>query len=76
MAEASASEVKGDESAPGQEKSSTGWRGRYAGSAAEDFFKRLGALDFGNWILIFGHTPSHHLAHHPAVEQLGQSAGR
>jgi membrane protein len=56
MADAYASEVKNDERAPRQEKISTTWRSRYAGSAAEDLFKRLGALDFGNWILVFGAT--------------------
>lgn len=56
VADASASEVKDDKRAPRQEGTSIGWRSRYAGSAAEDLFKRLGALDFGNWILIFGAT--------------------
>jgi hypothetical protein len=56
MAEAHTSEVKDDQRSPKQGKISTAWRRRYAGSAAEDLFKRLGALDFGNWILIFGAT--------------------
>jgi membrane protein len=54
MADAYASEAKIDEGAPRQGKVSTAWWSRYNGSAAEDLFKRLGALDFGNWILIFG----------------------
>jgi len=53
VAEASAGEVKDANRAPRQEKVST-WRSRYTGSATEDLFKRLGALDFANWILIFG----------------------
>jgi len=30
------------------------WRRRYQGSAVQDFFGTLGALDFGNQILLFG----------------------
>jgi membrane protein len=32
----------------------TGWRGRYQGSFAHDFVKALGAVDFGDQIIIFG----------------------
>jgi hypothetical protein len=31
-----------------------GWRARYQGSFAQDFVKSLGAVDFGNQIIIFG----------------------
>lgn len=30
------------------------WRDRYGGSAAQDFFKGLGEVEFGNWIILFG----------------------
>jgi membrane protein len=56
MAEAYSSEVKDDGRAPKQGKISGGWRSRYEGSVAQELFKRLGALDFGNWILMFGAT--------------------
>jgi membrane protein len=56
MAEAYASPVEGKEGQSRQGRLPTGWQSRYQGSAAEDLFKRLGALDFGNWILIFGAT--------------------
>ncbi len=30
------------------------WRRRYEGSAAQEFFGHLGALNFGNQVLLFG----------------------
>jgi membrane protein len=33
-----------------------GWRDRYEGSAAQELFGQLAALDFLNWILLFGAT--------------------
>jgi membrane protein len=35
-------------------KPTAAWRARYQGSFAQDFAKTLGAVDFGNQILIFG----------------------
>jgi membrane protein len=35
-------------------KLTAAWRARYQGSFAQDFVKTLGAVDFGNQILIFG----------------------
>lgn len=56
MDQAYASQVKDEERKSNRERISRGWRNRYEGSAAQDLAKRLGALDFLNWILIFGAT--------------------
>lgn len=56
MDQAYASQVKDEERKSNRERISSGWRNRYEGSAAQDLAKRLGALDFLNWILIFGAT--------------------
>ena len=56
MDQAYASQVKDEERKSNRERISRGWRNRYEGSAAQDLAKRLGALDFVNWILIFGAT--------------------
>jgi membrane protein len=48
--------VKDEETRSILERISSAWRNRYEGSAAQDLAKRLGALDFFNWILIFGAT--------------------
>jgi membrane protein len=39
-----------------RDRIASAWRHRYEGSAAQELFKRLAALDFGNWILLFGAT--------------------
>jgi membrane protein len=39
---------------PSDAKLTARWRARYQGSSAEDFVKALGAVDFGNQIIIFG----------------------
>src|SRR6516165_6413901 len=41
-------------SRPSDGKVTAGWRTRYQGSFAQDFVKALGAVDFGNQIIIFG----------------------
>src|SRR5207248_5869334 len=56
MDQAYASPVKGEERHSRLERVSGAWRTRYEGSAAQDLARRLGALDFVNWILIFGAT--------------------
>jgi membrane protein len=56
MDQAYARPVKGERRKSSLERISSAWRSRYEGSAAEDLVRRLGALDFFNWILIFGAT--------------------
>jgi hypothetical protein len=43
-----------EETRPSDGKLTAEWRARYQGSFAQDFVKALGAVDFGNQILIFG----------------------
>ena len=56
MAEAAPREVKLEGRPASREKPSAGRWNRYQGSAAEALLKRLGVLQFGNWILTFGAT--------------------
>jgi membrane protein len=56
MDEPYANPVRDEESKSRQERLSGAWRSRYEGSAAQDVAKRLGVLDFFNWILLFGAT--------------------